>query len=244
LGQGGGRVALVTDGSGGIGAVTVRRLAEAGWDVAFSYRGDSKPAREVEKAASELGVRVLATPADPAGPASWIQDAEEELGPARAMVICAGITRDRPAALTPEADWRAVIETGLDGTGHLSRAAAAAMSRRRSGVIVVVSSVCGVYDHAGSRPGTAALIRVLAGQAGRFGVRVNAVVPGRDEPDLTAIVPGGARLTETVALRRFGHAAEIADLVMFLLSEEASALTGRVFPVTSIIQSPFRDLSG
>jgi 3-oxoacyl-[acyl-carrier protein] reductase len=243
------RVALVSDGSGDIGAATVRRLAWAGWDVGFSYRCDEQSARRLEKAASELGVRVLATRTDLAGAAeviSWVGRAEEELGPAEAMVICAGIARDRPLTRMAEADWRAVIGTTPESLHDLVHAALAAMAGRRSGRIVAVSSVFRAYDHVpprdrpavfGSRPGIAALIRALADRAGRSGIRVNAVVPGLAEHgvDLTAILPGGTRaaVTETVALRRFGQAAEVADLVMFLLSEEAAALTGRVLAVTN-----------
>jgi 3-oxoacyl-[acyl-carrier protein] reductase len=244
----GDRVALVTDGSCGIGAATVRALAAAGWDVGFSYRCDEPEARELEKAASELGVRVAAARADLTGAAEvtdWVQQAEDQLGPAHALVICAGIARDRPLALMREADWRAVIDISLEG---MVRGAMAAMARRRSGLIVAVSSACRAYHH-GLRPDypargpdIAAVTRALARQAGRAGIRVNAIVPGPADADLTAILPGPTRaaLSETVALRRFGHAAEVAELVMFLLSEEAPALTGHV--LTAEAQFPFRDL--
>jgi 3-oxoacyl-[acyl-carrier protein] reductase len=231
-------VALVTDGSGGIGAATVRSLAAAGWDIGFSYRCDEEAARQVEKDASELGARVAAARTDLAGTAEgteWVRRAEDELGPARALVICAGIARDRPLALLPEADWRAVIGTGLE---DVARAALAVMVGRRSGsgLIVAVSSACRVYhrvpeqDHPAAGPDIAALTRALARRGARFGIRVNAVVPSAAEPDLTAILPGRTRaaLTQTVALRRFGHAADVAGLIRYLLSEEAPPLTGRV----------------
>ncbi len=94
MSRGGARgVALVSDGSAGIGGATVRRLASAGWDVGFSYRCDEESARRLEKAASELGVRVVATKADltqAAGITSWVRQAEEELGSAQAMVSARG----------------------------------------------------------------------------------------------------------------------------------------------------------
>ena len=143
-------MALVSDGSSGIGAATVRRLAAAGWDVSFCHRGDEQAVRQVEKAVSELGGRVLAVEVDvtdAADVAAWFQQAQDELGPVQAAVSCAGMTRDRPLARLEEADWRAVLDTGLDGMFHICRAAMFAMMKRRSGRIVAVSSVCGAYDH-------------------------------------------------------------------------------------------------
>jgi 3-oxoacyl-[acyl-carrier protein] reductase len=246
-----GRVVLVSGGSRGIGAATVRRLAEDGWDVSFCHDRDEQAAVSVEKAVSELGVRVLAVQADlTAGAAvrSWALRAQEELGPVQAVVSCAGITRDRPLALIDATDWRAVIDTGLDGVFHLCRATLPAMMERGSGRIVAVSSVSGVYRHAA--PGTArtanpagvvAFTRALASQTAGYGIRVNAVVPGVVESDLTAIWPeegprrGSARLTEAIVLRRFGSAAEVADRVAFLLSGQAGDLTGRVLEVDGCI---------
>ncbi len=245
-----GRVVLVSGGSRGIGAATVRRLAEDGWDVSFCHDRDEQAALSVEKAVSELGVRVLAVQADlTAGAAvrSWAHRAEEELGPVHAVVSCTGITRERPLALIEDTDWRAVIDTGLDGVFHLCRAALPAMMERGSGRIVAVSSVSGVYRQAAASTanpartanpaGIVAFTRALAGQTARYGIRVNAVVPGVVESDLTAIWPeegpraGKAQLTEAIVLRRFGSAAEVADRVAFLLSDQAGDLTGRVLEV-------------
>jgi 3-oxoacyl-[acyl-carrier protein] reductase len=239
--QGRGRVALVSRGSGGIGAATVARLAADGWDISFCYDGGDLSALEVEKAACELGARVLAVRADPADAAeaaAWVARAEDELGPAEALVTCAGMTRDRPLALMEEADWRAVIDTRLDGVFHLCRATLAAMMRRQSGRIVLVSSVSGVYAHGADgypavRGGVAGFARALASQTARYGIRVNALTPGTTHADLTAIVPEGTPLTETIVLRRFGSAAEVADRVAYLLSDQAAGTTGRVLEVHS-----------
>lgn len=157
-----GRVALVSDGSRGIGAATVRRLAADGWDVGFSYHGDGPSAREVEKDACELGGYAIGTDVDVTDAAevsSWFRLSEEDLGPVEAVVSCAGITREQPLARLAEADWRAVIDTSLDGVFHLCRTAVFAMMARRSGRIVTVSSVCGEYDHVPS--GHDMLARVL-----------------------------------------------------------------------------------
>ena len=239
-------MALVSGGSRGIGAAIVRRLAADGWDISFCHHGDEQAARQVEKAVSELGVRVAAVEVDVTDAAQvtdWFRQAEDKLGPAGAMVSCAGITRDQPLARLTDADWRAVIDTGLDGVFQLCRAAMFAMMKQRSGRIVTVSSVCAAYDHsapghdATTRPGMAGFVKALAGQAARFGISVNAVTPGPLTHDMTAILPDKNRvnLTETVTLRRFGDAADVAHLVAFLLSEAASDITGSVLEVRSVI---------
>ena len=237
---------MVSAGSRGIGAATVCRLAADGWDVSFCHYEDEQRALEVEKAASELGARVLAVPLDVTDGdevADWARQVEEEFGPVEAVVSCAGITRDQPLARLDDADWHPVIDTSLDGVFHLCRATLFAMMRRQSGRIVVVSSVFGVYAHAprggypSARSGIVGFTRELAAVTGRFGIHANAIAPAVTVTDTTAIVPESTRntLTETIILRRFGRAAEVADRVAFLLSDEARDLTGRVLEVPSAI---------
>jgi len=255
LGQDDGLVALVSGGSRGIGAAIVRRLATIGWRVSFSHLGDEQSAREVEKAVRELGTEVAAAEVDmtdSAAVASWVRRAEEKLGPVGAVVSCAGVIRDRPPSLVADADWRAVIDTELDGMFHLCRAAVFPMMKRGSGRIVTVSSVVGVYGHTGAgddlaaKPGIAGFVKALATQTRRFGIRVNAVAPGPALRDMTAIVPERttASLTETIAVRRFGSAAEVADLVAFLLSGEAEQITGTVLEVHGEISPVAPDSPG
>ena len=236
------RVALVSAGSRGIGAATVRRLAADGWDISFCHDDDEMSALEVEKSASELGARVLALQVDVTVDfevTSWVRRVEEELGPVDAVVSCAGITRDQPLAPLEDADWRVVSDTSLEGVFHLCGATLSSMMKRRSGRIVMVSSVFGVYAHAtwGSYPapraGIVGFTRALARLTSQFGIYANVIAPGVTVMDTTAIVPEATRaaVTETIILRRFGSAAEVADRVAFLLSDEADHLTGRVFEV-------------
>ena len=234
------RVALVSNGSRGIGAAIVRMLAGSGWDVTFCYDQDDRAAVEVEKDASEMGVRVLAVQADvtrPAEAAAWVQRAAGELGPVQAAVACAGITRDRPLALLDDADWRALTDTGLDGVRELCRAVLPAMVARQAGRIIAISSVSAAYrdSHA---PGIGAFTHALASQTRRYGIRANAITPAAcgasSRADTVSVWPAEpalpkaarTRLTEAVAVRRFGSALAVAAQVAFLLSEAAAELTG------------------
>jgi 3-oxoacyl-[acyl-carrier protein] reductase len=216
LSQFSGRVALVTSGSRGIGAAVVRTLAASGWHITFCHDRDDQAAVEAEKAALELGARVLAVQADVTREAeviSWVRRAEEELGPVQAAVSCAGITRDLPLTRLADADWRALTDTGLDGAFHLCRAVLPAMMKRESGRIVTVSSVSAVHadDPASrsipARAGIAGFTRALAGQTRRYGIRANAIIPAAasGRADMTALWPapaplGGTPLAAEIAL--------------------------------------------
>jgi len=243
-----GRIALVSGGSRGIGAATVRRLAADGWDIGFSYTDDGPAAREVEKDAWELGVRVTGTDVDLTDAtevSSWFRLAEEELGPVQAVVCCAGITTERPLTLVDQAEWRTLIDTSLHGVFHLCRTAVFAMMKRREGRIVAVSSVCAEYDHSLDgrdtlvRPGVAGFTRALAGQARRFGISVNAVTPGPGsrvrDAGVLVLEQRRADVAETIALRRFGSATQVADLVASLLSADTPVVTGRVLELPTAI---------
>ncbi|CAM5282137.1 3-oxoacyl-[acyl-carrier-protein] reductase [Streptomyces spiroverticillatus] len=233
------KIALVSGGSRGIGAAVVLRLAEDGWDVSFCYRSDEEAARLVEKEATERGARCLPVRADVSDPVqakSWVARTEDELGPVSAVVANAGITRDRPLVMMSDDDWHQVMDTNLDGVFHTCRAAVFPMLKRRSGRIVTLSSVAGVHGNAGqtnysaAKAGIIGFTKSLAKEVGPHGIRANVVAPGLIDTDMTDTLPAAARerLLSSIALRRFGTAAEVAALTAFLLSDQASYLTGTV----------------
>jgi len=236
------RVALVSGGSRGIGRACVLRLAADGYDIGFCYHSNADAARVVEKEVLELGVRAVARQVDVSdGPAvrDWVAGVAEELGPIDVAVTSAGITRDNPLVLMTDDEWHGVLDTNLDGVYHVCRAVVFDMMKRRTGSLVNISSVSGVYGNAtqsnysASKAGIIGFTKALAKEVGRYGIRANVVAPGLIETDMTAQLadPARKKMLQSVPLKRLGTAEEVADLTSFLASDRAGYVTGAVFQI-------------
>jgi 3-oxoacyl-[acyl-carrier protein] reductase len=232
-----GKVALVTGGSRGIGAAICRELARAGARVAVNYRSDQEAA---ERVASEAGgVAVQANVAVPEEAGALVGRVESALGDVDLLVNNAGTTRDTLIARMTDEDWEIVIETNLRGAFNTCRAVSRKMLRRRSGVIVNLSSVVGLHGNPGqanyvaSKAGIIGLTKALARELGARGVRVNAVAPGYIETALTDVLSEEirGRILDNTPLGRLGEPEDVARAVRFLCSDEASFVTGEVLLV-------------
>ncbi|MDO4645736.1 MAG: SDR family NAD(P)-dependent oxidoreductase [Propionibacteriaceae bacterium] len=241
--NGGRRVAVVSGGTRGIGRATVARLCDAGYDLSFSYRNSTEEAAELVRILSSKGARVRSAQVDMTdlgGVREWIDDIEDTIGPIMTVVCNAGVTQDGPLATMDGADWARVIDTNLTGVFNLCRCVAFPMMKRRLGAIVTMSSVVartgnpGQVNYAASKAGIVGLTLSLAKELGRFGIRVNAVLPGAIETDMTKVVDETRQkeLERLIALRRFGASQEVAEVVEFLASERASYVTGAMLEVS------------
>lgn len=233
-----GKAAVVTGGSRGIGKAIVLTLAEAGFNVAFSYASNQAAATEVENAAKAFGVDVLAVQADAANAQqaqALIEQAHKQFGRIDALVNNAGIAKDGLLMRMSDEDWDKVLDTNLSGAFYTSRAAARIMLKQRSGTIINMSSVVGVFGNAGqanyaaSKAGLIGFTKSLAKELGSRSVTANVIAPGFIETDMTESVPK-EQLLAHIPLGRLGKAEDIAKTVLFLITS-GSYITGQVIHV-------------
>jgi 3-oxoacyl-[acyl-carrier protein] reductase len=228
-----GRLALVTGASRGIGRAVAHELARAGASVVVGYRSGKD---EAEELAGEIGGR--AVQADVSSP----EDAKrlvEEAGDVDVLVNNAGLTRDGLLARMSDDDWRTVIETNLSSVFYTCRAVTRPMMKKRSGVIVNISSIVGVHgnwgqtNYAASKAGIIGFTKSLARELGSRNIRANVVAPGYVKTALTEVLPeeATAAMIQNTPLGRVAEPAEIAGAVRFLASEQASFVTGEVLLV-------------
>jgi 3-oxoacyl-[acyl-carrier protein] reductase len=168
-----------------------------------------------------------------------VAEVNERCGRIDVLVNNAGITRDATLAKMDDQAWDAVIGVNLTGTFRMSRAVAAGMVQRQSGVILNAASVVGRYGNFGqsnyvaTKAGVIGMTRVWARELGRKGVRVNCVAPGFIETDMTRKMPEEvlAQMKGRTPLGRLGQPADIAEAYWFLASDAASFINGQVLGV-------------
>jgi len=237
----GGRVAIVTGGSRGIGLASARLLAEGGASVVVSGRD----AARLEAATRELeatGAAVLGVAADAVRREDverLVEAARERFGRLDVLVNNAGMTRDQLLVRMKDDDWDQVLATNLRGVFLMTRAVGKVMMRQRSGRIINISSTAGAMGNAGqvnysaAKAGVIGLTKAAARELAHWNILVNAVAPGLIETDMTASLPAEAReaLLGQVPLKRIGVARDVAEVVRFLAGDGAAYITGQTIHV-------------
>lgn len=231
-----GRVALVTGGTRGIGLATARALAEAGATVVLTGRDEAR-AKEAAVSVGATGLALDVT--DAKAVSSLVRGVAKEHGKLDIVVANAGIMEDALLGMIKEDLVDTTLSTNVAGTLHTVQAAARAMMRKKSGAIVVLASIVGEYGSAGqtvyaaSKAAVANIARSAAKELGRSGIRVNAVAPGVIETDLTAGLSEDAKAENAgkTPLGRLGRPEEVANAIRFLVSDEASFITGQVLGI-------------
>lgn len=232
------KIAIITGSGRGIGRAIAECLAGFGAKVVISDLDQSM----VDQVASEIGsgaIGIACNVTDSGQVEQLFKQTQEKLGRVDIVVNNAGITRDGLMIRMDEKDWDMVLDINLKGAFLVSKAAARIMMKQRAGRIVNISSIVGVIGNAGqvnysaSKAGLIGLTMSAAKELGPRGVTVNAVAPGFIETEMTAAIPEAAReqLLSKVALRRPGTPKDIAHAVAFLVSDEASYITGQVLAI-------------
>jgi 3-oxoacyl-[acyl-carrier protein] reductase len=232
-----GRVALVTGGTRGIGLATVRALVEAGATVVLTGRDEARAKEAATAAGAAAGLALDVT--DAKAVSTVVRGVAKEHGRLDVVVANAGIMDDALLGMIREDAVSATLDTNVAGTLHTVQAAARAMMRRKTGSIVVLASIVGEYGSSGqtlyaaSKAAVANIARSAAKELGRSGIRVNAVAPGVIETDLTAGLSEDAVAdnVKKTPLGRLGRPEDVAKAIRFLVSDDASFVTGQVLGI-------------
>ncbi|WP_181773113.1 SDR family NAD(P)-dependent oxidoreductase [Amycolatopsis pittospori] len=232
-----GKVALVTGGTRGIGLATARALAEAGATVVLTGRDEAKAKEAAAAAGAASGLALDVT--DAKAVSTLVRGVAKEHGKLDIVVANAGIMEDALLGMIREELVDTTLSTNVAGTLHTVQAAARAMMRKKTGAIVVLASIVGEHGSAGqtvyaaSKAAVANIARSAAKELGRSGIRVNAVAPGVIDTDLTSGLTDDAKAENIgkTPLGRLGTPEDVANAIRFLVSDDASFITGQVLGI-------------
>lgn len=236
------KIALVTGGSKGIGKSIAIKLAEDGYDIAFTYSSDENAANDTLEELKKLGSNSLSIKKDMSieeDVKEAIKEIEEKLGTVDVLVNNAGITRDGLLMKMKAEDFDRVIEVNLRSVFLTTREIIRPMIKKKYGKIINISSVVGIMGNAGqanyaaSKAGVIGFTKSIAKEFASRGVRANAIAPGFVETDMTKVLKEDVKeeMLKNIPLGYFAKPEDVANLVSFLASEKSDYITGQVIQI-------------
>jgi len=233
------KVALVTGASKGIGQAICVELAKSGYRIIINYMSDEKGALDtldmVRKAGSDGGIMQFDV-SDFDQTQKAVDEILKENGAIDALVNNAGITADGLFIMMPRKDWNTVIDISLSGFYNVTKPVLEKMIRLKRGAIVSIASVAGLLGNRGqanysaAKAGLIGASRSVASEVARLGIRVNVVAPGLIETDMIKEAPV-KNIKALIPMARIGKPQEVARVVKFLCTDDASYVTGQVISV-------------
>ena len=236
-----GKIALVTGAAQGIGRAIALLLAQKGADIVVSDINLEK-AEEMAKEIEAVGRKGMAIKVDVANTDDverMIEAILEQFGQIDILVNNAGIARDKLILRMTEEDWDAVLNVNLKGTFNCTKAVIKHMSKQRKGKIVNIASVVGEMGNVGqanysaSKAGVIGFTKTIAREFAQRGINVNAIAPGYIETPMTEVLTEKVKeeLRRMIPMERLGRPEDVAQAVLFLVSETSSYITGQVLNV-------------
>ena len=233
---------LVTGGSRGIGAAIAKACAQHGGNVAFTYLSSEDKALAVKDEIAEMGVKCEAYRSDASdyGQAEQlIEDVSDNFGSIDVLVNNAGITRDTLMLRMSEEQWDEVMNVNLKSCFNLTKHVLRPMMKQKTGSIINISSVVGVFGNAGqanyaaSKAGIIGFSKSIAKEVGSRNIRCNALAPGFIGTDMTEELDEStkANFIANIPLKRLAEPEEVANSVVFLGSDMSTYITGQVISV-------------
>lgn len=240
------KTALITGASQGIGACIAKTLAAAGFNIAVNCRGEQElenGGKQTAEACRAFGVEAecfLCDVSDFTACSEMVKAVKERFGSLDVLVNNAGITRDGLMARMSEEQFDLVTQVNYKSVFNMMRHASGVMIRQKSGRIINISSVAGLYgnpgqiNYSGAKAGIIGMTKTAAKELGSRGITVNAVAPGFVRTPMTDVLDEKYKeaIIGNIALKRFGEPEDIANAVAFFASEQASYVTGQVLEVS------------
>ncbi|HYI10104.1 MAG TPA: 3-oxoacyl-ACP reductase FabG [Thermoanaerobaculia bacterium] len=233
------KVALITGGSRGIGRVTAMRLLIDGWTVAFTYGKSKEAALAFETESKGEAIAFEADVRDAEANRRVAEQVLTRFGEIDALVNNAGIRRDALLYNMTAEQWNEVLDTNVTGAWSMTKAVLPAMMQQRRGAIVNVASLSGLHgvvgqtNYSAAKGALIAMTRSLSREVARSGIRVNCVAPGLVDTDMLSELDAEVKreMIRQIPMRRVIRADEVAAAIAFLLSDDASGITGQVLAI-------------